>query len=264
MRVKKTWGLPLNLSSHTCQNWVTKPCAFAFSGREALPADHLENAQDAQKWLPQAPSTPKLCLPRWRHWWTINWRQYWKRKAFQSRAPKQLCNRGSSIVSLMHDSFTIRSLYPKKPWGMRLLWLSSSSHFISRWISWPCYIPFQELYSYGNNNDIEGFSRLRSLVNNPDLDPAGLSPSPSTARMYPNNSTSAPNHYQHSFSSSTRPGSHNTAPNVNGTGPSIHGLELSHCYSAHRSLGPPQFKASPFFSILEPLSPLLDCKGALG
>ncbi|CAF9943477.1 MAG: SUMO ligase siz1 [Alectoria fallacina] len=100
-----------------------------------------------------------------------------------------------------------------------------------------------KLYSYGNNNDIEGFSRLRSLVNNPDLDPAGLSPSPSTARMYPNNSTSAPNHYQHSFSSSTRPGSHNTAPNVNGTGPR-----------------PPQFKASPFFSILEPLSPLLDCK----
>lgn len=100
-----------------------------------------------------------------------------------------------------------------------------------------------KLYSYGNNNDIEGFSRLRSLVNNPDLDPIRLSPSPSAARTYPNNSVPTPNHYQHSFSSSIRPGSHNMAPSINGTGPR-----------------PPQFKASPFYSILEPLSPVLDCK----
>ncbi|CAF9906400.1 SUMO ligase siz1 [Imshaugia aleurites] len=100
-----------------------------------------------------------------------------------------------------------------------------------------------KLYNYGDNNDIEGFSRLRSLVNNPDLDPVGLSPSPSSARAYPNNPLPAANHYQHSFSSSTRPGSHNMAPNVNATGPR-----------------PPQFKPSPFYSILEPLSPVLDCK----
>ena len=85
-------------------------------------------------------------------------------------------------------------------------------------------ISFLELYSYGNNNDIEGFSRLRSLVNNPDLDPIGLSPSPSMARTYSNTSVPAPNHYQHSFSSSTRPGPQNMAPNVNGTGPSMYGL----------------------------------------
>lgn len=100
-----------------------------------------------------------------------------------------------------------------------------------------------KLYSYGNNNDMEGFSRLRSLVNNPDLDPAGLSPSPSTTRSYSNNSVAAPNHYQHSFSSSTRPGPPNMAPNVNGTGPR-----------------PPNFKTSPFYSVLECLSPIIDCK----
>lgn len=100
-----------------------------------------------------------------------------------------------------------------------------------------------KLYSYGDNNDIEGFSRLRTLVNNPDSDTLGLSPSPSTARMYPSNSVPTPNHYQHSFSSSTRPGPHNMAPNLNGAGT--------------RS---PQFKPSPFYSILEPLAPVLDCK----
>lgn len=100
-----------------------------------------------------------------------------------------------------------------------------------------------KLWSYGTDNDIEGFSRLRSLINNPDLDPTGLSPSPSAARTYPNNSAPASNHYQHSFSSSTRPGPHNMAPNINGTGPR-----------------PPHFRLSPFYTILEPLSPVLDCK----
>ena len=40
-------------SLSTCRNWVTTIRAFAFSGRETRLADHILNAHDARKWLPQ-------------------------------------------------------------------------------------------------------------------------------------------------------------------------------------------------------------------
>ena len=98
-------------------------------------------------------------------------------------------------------------------------WVSSNT--VSYWISWQCRIVLLGLYSYGDSNDVEGFSRLRSLVYNPDFDPNGLSPSPSATRTYPSDSAPEPSSYSQSFSSSTRNGPHNMAPHVNGTGPSM-------------------------------------------
>lgn len=49
-------------------------------------------------------------------------------------------------------------------------------------------------------------------------------------------------------------------PNLNGTGPS----RLLHHQSSgfiNMHSGSPQFKQSPFYSILEPLTPVLECKG---
>ncbi len=142
-------------------------------------------------------------------------------------------------MSVVHDSFPIRSVYPKKgsveEASVDIIFVKLHEPLDK--LTLPYFI--LELYSYGDSNDIEAFSRLRSLVNNPDLDLTGLSPSPSAARTYPNNSVPAPNHYQHSFSSSPRPGQHNMAPNVNGTGPSMYNVNTFSSQSSQKIRDPP-------------------------
>ncbi|KAL6719580.1 E3 SUMO-protein ligase pli1 [Lecanora helva] len=101
-----------------------------------------------------------------------------------------------------------------------------------------------QLYHYGQDNNLEGFSRLRSLVLDPGSDPNALCPSPSVARPYSQNPQTSPNQYQSSFTSTSyKPGTTNMTSNSSSTG--------------QRS---PQFKQSPFYSVVEPLTPVLECK----
>lgn len=119
-----------------------------------------------------------------------------------------------------------------------------------------------ELFSYTRNNNLEGFSRLRSLVYYPDANVAGLSPAPPTARSYPNHPPPPPNSYQPSSSNNGpfKPGAPGITQNMNGTGPSR--LDSSNKANfVNVYLGSPQFKPSPFYSVLEPLTSVLECKG---
>lgn len=118
-----------------------------------------------------------------------------------------------------------------------------------------------ELHNYARKNDLERFNQLRNLVYNPDANPADLSPSPSTNGVYGNNSLPpALNHYPQSFGSSMlRPGA--PPPHTNGSGPSKLTILAESITFADRLSGAPQYKMSPFFSVLEPLTPILECKG---
>ncbi|KAL2037021.1 hypothetical protein N7G274_010306 [Stereocaulon virgatum] len=103
-----------------------------------------------------------------------------------------------------------------------------------------------QLRRYAQGNNLESFSHLRHLVFHPDANATatGLSPSPAAARAHPNNPPHLPSQYQHSFSSSSvRPGAPGITTNMNGSGPRA-----------------PQFKSSPFYTVVEPLTPVLECK----
>ncbi|MCJ1276899.1 SUMO ligase siz1 [Puttea exsequens] len=109
---------------------------------------------------------------------------------------------------------------------------------------------FAWLHQYARHNDIEGFNRLRSLVYNPDADLSNLSPSPSTNQVYQNHPPLPPVklHPPSFYNNPLRSGVSVAAPPISGHG------------SGSRA---PQFKSSPFYSVLEPLTSVLECKASV-
>ena len=121
-----------------------------------------------------------------------------------------------------------------------------------------------ELQSYARSANYDEFNRLKSLVQNPDHDFTGYPPSRSSARPLSNNPMQPQNQYQNSFAASPSKPAHIMSPKSNTPGPSKSILKSGlNTFCADWHLGAPLFKPSPFYSIVEPLTPVLECKGEL-
>lgn len=118
-----------------------------------------------------------------------------------------------------------------------------------------------ELEQYARTNNTEAFNRLRLLVFHPEADPVSLSPSPSTNRNLNTNAFQSHGQYQASISSSPFGPAPIMSSTVNGSGPSMDIPFISFISQLTERLGPLVFKTSPFYTIIEPLTPVLECKG---
>ncbi|SLM35747.1 Zinc finger, RING/FYVE/PHD-type [Lasallia pustulata] len=102
-----------------------------------------------------------------------------------------------------------------------------------------------QVHKYARGGDLEGFNRVKDLVNDPD---AALSPA-------------APHTVQSTTITPASTNSNNHYNMVNGAGRPAATFGLAPPLPQPYHTGPtPIFKDSPFYTIVEPLTPVLDCK----
>ena len=120
-----------------------------------------------------------------------------------------------------------------------------------------------DLQRYAHSANYDAFNRLKRLVANPDLDFNGYSPSPTSNRPLASDSSQAQNQYQSTFAANPSQSRHPQIMPQKTTGPGLRIICHTWCdgWNTDVLLGAPLFKSSPFYSILEPLTPVLECKG---